>query len=136
VFDPDCGYETATDCDDRRPTHHHHVEECHRAAFAPVAVDPVYLRLSKRDDFWRMTSDESLPSFKCSVPDVVLSTALRQFWRSANGGGVATLRQREIVLQSAWDEAFSRIENLKHWVPVKRDPALEAAGWYGPNSFL
>lgn len=115
-----------------------HVEclACH-TAYDPVIADSVLIGMLDKClgvEWWSLSSNECLPPFLCSVPKADIDEAVLRCYKAASGG-IATLRQRSLVLENAWDEMFSRLENLKHWVPVVRDPALDAAGWYGLESW-
>lgn len=71
---------------------------------------------------------------RAKVSSFELSAALTSLEKLAAEPPAVTKEQVQLVLQDAFSELDARVTRLQNYVPVKRDPALEAAGWYGPDS--
>lgn len=78
-----------------------------------------------------------IPWPKANISYFELCAALTAFNKAEERARLpVTDEQLEKVKADAWAELDARISRLQNYVPVTRDPALEAAGWYGAESML
>jgi len=76
-----------------------------------------------------------IPWPKANISYFELCAALTAFNKAEERARLpVTDEQLERVKADAWAELDARISRLQNYVPVTRDPALEAAGWYGAES--
>lgn len=67
---------------------------------------------------------------KAKISTAVLRTGLQAMYKETPRHPYLTDEQLDSVIADAWTDMQNRLEAIKHYKPVVRDPALEAAGWY------